>query len=196
MEDIKFKIMKKINTSTGYLIVAAFFLTICLLTSTRTQAQNNLCDSLTYTVVEGLPLTVYGNTNGIINMIDSIEWIFTACNTTTCYSSVGNPPSFPLINMTDTVKFCYDAFIYTPNQSIICTHCDSLVFNYADSTYILLSMGNPTFVIWEDGVRWYSDVDQVYDLLGKKLNYIPVGKMYIKHGKLYINQNINQFKLK
>jgi len=40
----------------------------------QTQAQNNLCDSLSYTVLQGLPLTVYMEANGILNMVDSIEW--------------------------------------------------------------------------------------------------------------------------
>ena len=180
--------MKRINTSTGYLIVAAFWLTICLLASTRTQAQNNLCDSLSYTVLEGLPLTVTANADGIMNMVDSIEWLFSACNSVACYTPQGNNPYlFSSINITDTVKFCYDAYVYTPNQMIVCSHCDSLIFDYTDSTYVLFNTSNPTFVIEEDGVRWYSD--KVYDLLGRELITIPVGKMYIRNNKLYINKN-------
>ena len=181
------KAMKRISTSTGYLIVAAFWLVICLLASTRTQAQNNLCDSLSYTVLEGLPMMVYMEANGISNMVDSIEWNASACNSIACYTPQGNNPySFSQINMTDTVKFCYDAYVYTPNQMIVCSHCDSLIFDYTDSTYVLFNRGNPTFVIEEDGVRWYSD--KVYDLLGKELHFIPVGKMYIRNNKLYINK--------
>ena len=41
------------------------------------------------------------------------------------------------------------------------------------------------FVIEEDGVRWYSN--KIYDLQGRELNEIPVGKMYIRHGKLNLN---------
>ena len=153
----------------------------------QTQAQNNLCDSLSYTVLVGLPLTVTGNVDGIMNMVDSIEWLFSACNSVACYTPQGNNPySFSQINMTDTVKFCYDAYVYTPNQMIVCSHCDSLIFDYTDSTYVLFNRGNPTFVIEEDGVRWYSD--KVYDLLGKELHFIPVGKMYIRNNKLYINK--------
>ena len=181
--------MKKISTSTGYLIVAAFWLVICLLASTRTQAQNNLCDSLSYTVLEGLPLTVTGNVDGIMNMVDSIEWLFSACNSVACYTPQGNNPySFSQINMTDTVKFCYDAYVYTPNQMIVCSHCDSLIFDYTDSTYVLFSMGNPTgigFVIEEDGVRWYNNI--IYDMLGRELTTTPIGVMYIRGGKKYIN---------
>ena len=155
----------------------------------QTQAQSNLCDSLSYTVIQGLPLTVYGEVSGIINMVDSIEWLFSACNSVACYTPQGNNPySFPQINVTDTVKFCYDAYVYTPNQMIVCSHCDSLIFDYTDSTYVLFNMSNPTgigFVIEEDGVRWYNN--KIYDLQGRELNEIPVGKMYIRHGKLNLN---------
>ena len=152
-------------------------------------AQSNLCDSLSYTPIEGLPLTIYGNADGIVNIVDSIDWYFTACNSVACYVPQGNNPyTFPLINITDTVKLCYDAYVYTSGIMIICTHCDSLIFDYTDSTYVLFStQGNPTFIIEEEGVRWHSN--KVYDLLGKELKYIPVGKMYIRNNKLYINKN-------
>tara|TARA_B100001093_G_scaffold432427_1_gene428929 strand:+ start:480 stop:992 length:513 start_codon:yes stop_codon:yes gene_type:complete len=156
----------------------------------QTQAQSNLCDSLSYTVIQGLPLTVYGEASGIINMVDSIEWLFSACNSVACYTPQGNNPySFPQINVTDTVKFCYDAYVYTPNQMVVCSHCDSLIFDYTDSTYVLFNMGNPTgigFIIEEDGVRWYSD--KIYNLQGKELHYIPVGTMYIRNQRLYISK--------
>jgi len=162
---------------------------LLVLLGLQTQAQNNLCDSLSYTVLQGLPLTVYMEANGILNMVDSIEWNASACNSIACYTPQGNNPySFSQINMTDTVKFCYDAYVYTPNQMIVCSHCDSLIFDYTDSTYVLFNMSNPTgigFVIEEDGVRWYNN--KIYDLQGRELNEIPVGKMYIRHGKLNLN---------
>ena len=155
----------------------------------QTQAQNNLCDSLSYTVLQGLPMMVYMEANGISNMVDSIEWNASACNSIACYTPQGNNPyTFPQINMTDTVKFCYDAYVYTPNQMIVCSHCDSLIFDYIDSTYVLFNMGNPTgigFIIEEDGVRWYNDI--IYDMLGRELTTTPIGVMYIRGGKKYIN---------
>ena len=162
---------------------------LLVLLGLQTQAQNNLCDSLSYTVLQGLPLTVYMEANGILNMVDSIEWNASACNSIACYTPQGNNPySFSQINVTDTVKFCYDAYVYTPNQMIVCSHCDSLIFDYIDSTYVLFNMGNPTgigFVIEEDGVRWYNDI--IYDMLGRELTTTPIGVMYIRGGKKYIN---------
>ncbi len=154
----------------------------------QTQAQNNLCDSLSYTVLQGLPLTVYMEANGILNMVDSIEWNASACNTLTCYTPQGNNPySFPLINMTDTVKFCYDAYIYTPNQIIACPdYCDSLIFDYTDSTYVLFSMGGITSI--NELILDKINNNKIYDLLGRELTEIPLGKMYIRNQKLYINK--------
>ena len=148
-------------------------------------SQNNLCDSLSYTSLEGLPLTVIGNADGIINMVDSIEWWFTACNSVACYTPQGNNPySFPLINMTDTVKFCYDAYVYTPNQMIVCTHCDSLVFDYTDSTYVLLSLGNPTGIAELTNNKIVNN--KMYDVYGRELLTAPIGQMYIQNRKKYI----------
>ena len=153
----------------------------------QTQAQNNLCDSLSYTVLEGLPLTVTGNVDGIMNMVDSIEWLFSACNSVACYTPQGNNPySFSQINMTDTVKFCYDAYVYTPNQMIVCSHCDSLIFDYTDSTYVLFNRGNTVGI--EEIIKNEGANNKMYDMLGRELTEIPLGEMYIKNKRLYITK--------
>jgi len=124
--------------------------------------------------------------NGISNMVDSIEWNTTACNTLTCYTPQGyNPYTFSSINMTDTVKFCYDAYIYTPNQMIVCTHCDSLIFDYNDSTYVLFStQGNP-LSINEITFNRIND-NKIYDVRGRELTDITLGSIYIRNNKKYI----------
>jgi len=153
----------------------------------QTQAQSNLCDSLSYTVIQGLPLTVYGEVSGIINMVDSIEWLFSACNSVACYTPQGNNPySFPQINVTDTVKFCYDAYVYTPNQMVVCSHCDSLIFDYTDSTYVLFNMGGTTSI--NELTLEKVNNNKIYDLLGRELFYIPRGTMYIQNRKLKLNK--------
>jgi len=150
------------------------------------QQQNFSCDSLSYTVLQGLPMMVYMEVNGMSNMIDSIEWNTTACNTLTCYTPQGNNPySFPSINMTDTVKFCYDAYVYTQNQMIVCSHCDSLIFDYTDSTYVLFSTQGNTTGISELEITRLND-NKIYDMLGRELTEIPLGKMYIRNQKKFI----------
>ena len=183
--------MKNISRSKAYIMVATFWLIVCLLCSTQTKAQINICDSLSYSIVIDSTtwntLMVTGNADGVINIVDSIDWNFTACNATACYVPQGNNPySFPLIYPQDTVKLCYDAFVYQDSTTTICNRCDSLVYDFMTDTWVIMDRGNPTFVIEEEGVRWYSY--KVYDLLGKELHYIPVGKMYIRDNKLYINK--------
>ena len=153
------------------------------------QQPNFSCDSLSYSIVIDSTtwntLTVTGNADGVINMIDSMDWNFTACNTSTCYTAQGNNPySFPSILPTDTVKLCYDAFIYFDSMTYICTECDSLVYDFMTDTWVLMNMGNPTGInelqfTWEDdGI--------MYDLMGRKLVEINVGQMYIRNNKKYI----------
>jgi len=137
----------------------------------QTQAQINYCDSLSYSIVidstNWTTLTVTGNADGVINMVDSIDWNFTACNALTCYTSQGNNPySFPLISPQDTVKLCYDAFIYLDTMTYICTECDSLVYDFMTDTWVLMNMGNPTAIT---ELTSYNEVDgKIYDILGRE----------------------------
>jgi hypothetical protein len=155
-----------------------------------TQAQINYCDSLSYSIVVDSTnwntLTVTGNMNGLsLNMIDSMDWNFTACNALTCYISQGNNPySFPAIVPTDTVKLCYDAFIYFDTMTYVCIDCDSLVYDFTTDTWVLMSMGNPTG-IKELELNTNND-SKMYDLLGRELTEVPVGVMYIRNNKKYI----------
>ena len=165
-------------------------LALLVVVGLQTQAQINYCDSLSYSIVVDSSnwntLTVTGNMNGLSpNMIDSMEWNFSACNALTCYTAQGNNPySFPLISPQDTVKLCYDAFIYFDSTTYICTECDSLVYDFMTDAWVLMSMGNPTGInelqfTWEDN-------NIMYDLMGRKLVEVNVGQMYIRNNKKYI----------
>ena len=47
-------------------------------------------------------------------------------------------------------------------------------------------MGNPTTI---KVVKFFAvNNDKIYDLLGRELDRIPVGKMYIRNNKLYISK--------
>jgi hypothetical protein len=154
----------------------------------QTQAQMIPCDSLSYSIVVDSTnwntLTVTGNASGIINIVDSIDWNFSACNATTCYIGVGTPTGFPSILVTDTVKLCYDAVIYFDSMTYICNHCDSLVYDFMTDTWVLMNMGNPT-AINELQFTWEYE-GKIYDLLGRELIEVPVGTMYIRNNKKYI----------
>ena len=153
------------------------------------QQPNFNCDSLSYSIVIDSTtwntLTVTGNADGVINMIDSMDWNFTACNTSTCYTAQGNNPySFPSILVTDTVKLCYDAFIYFDSMTYICTECDSLVYDFMTDAWVLMSMGNPTGI--EELMKNEGANYTMYDLLGREVIEVPVGTMYIRNNKKYI----------
>ena len=167
-------------------------LVLLVLIGLQTKAQISYCDSLSYSIVVDSSnwntLTVTGNMNGLsLNMIDSMDWNFTACNALTCYISQGNNPySFPLISPQDTVKLCYDAFIYFDTMTYICTECDSLVYDFMTDAWVLMSTGNPVGVnelqfTWEDDGK-------IYDLQGRELKEIPVGTMYIRNRKLNLKK--------
>ena len=65
-----------------------------------------------------------------------------------------------------------------------CSYCDSLV--YDGSSWVLFNMGNPTTI---KEVKFTAvNNDKIYDLLGRELDRIPVGKMYIRNNKLYISK--------
>ena len=156
-------------------------LTILLvLLGLQTQAQVNPCNSITYWTDQGQGLFVGLDTIGL-TQTDSIEVIWQVCNSNTCYSGFGVNAFFGQIITSDTIKVCYDVYLYTANMIEVCTHCDSLIFD--GFNWVLFSMSNPTSVnelqsIWKNNGK-------IYDLLGRELKYIPKGVMYIRNNKLY-----------
>ena len=153
----------------------------------QTQAQINYCDSLSYTVVQGTQtLMATGNSSLSPNMIDSITWSWQACNATMCYTGSGDTAMFTSISPTDTVKLCYDAMIYFMGATYVCTDCDSLVYDGFSYSWVLMNMGNPTSI----NELTFNKINnnKMYDLLGRELNEIPVGEMYIKNKRLYITK--------
>jgi len=156
----------------------------------QTQAQQSTpyfcCDSISYWTDQGQGLSVGLDTSGIIHDADTIEVLWTVCNSTMCYAGQGMYAFFGQIMTTDTIKVCYDALITEANSMETCSRCDSLVFDQNTYTWILFSMGNPTGInelqfTWEDDGK-------VYDLQGRELKEIPVGIMYIKDRQLYITK--------
>ena len=150
-----------------------------------TQAQVNWCDSLSYTAVPGTQLlTLVGNSSLSPNMVDSITWSWAVCDTNMCYGGAGDTAYFQMIQPTDTVKVCYDAYIYFMGATYVCTQCDSMVYDGFSYSWVLMNMGNPTGVN-ELEFTWEDD-GAIYDLLGRELKEVPVGTMYIRNNKKYI----------
>ena len=156
------------------------------------QQQPFNCDSLSYSILidstTWLTLMVTGNINGVSNIVDSIDWNFSACNALTCYTAQGNDPySFPLITPNDTVKLCYDAFVYSMGNVYTCTECDSLVYDFMTDTWVLFNRGNTVGIeelIKNEGIN----NNKIYDMLGRELTEIPLGEMYIRNRRLHITK--------
>jgi len=156
----------------------------------QTQAQVNICDSVTYTTTSTInyPFIVSGSVSGFSNMIDSISWNWTVCNTSACYTDAGGNAHFSQVSTTDTLKVCYDVVMTNLNgMAYTCTGCDSLIYN--PNTYqweVLPRLAQPTLV---KEIRFNTDNNnKIYDLLGKKLSSIPKGKMYIRNNRLCISK--------
>ena len=65
--------------------------------------------------------------------------------------------------------------------------CDSLIFDQNTYSWILFSMSNPVGI--EELLKTLSSSNnKIYDMLGRELTEIPVGKMYIRNRKLYITK--------
>tara|TARA_R110001592_G_scaffold17315_4_gene73269 strand:+ start:704 stop:1234 length:531 start_codon:yes stop_codon:yes gene_type:complete len=156
----------------------------------QTQAQQSTpyfcCDSISYWTDQGQGLFVGLDTSNIIHNPDSMTVSWQVCNSTMCYAGDGMYAFFGQIVTTDTIKVCYDVYLYENGIAEVCSICDWLVFDQNTYTWILFSMGNPTGVnelqfTWEDDGK-------IYDLLGKELKEVPVGTMYIKNRQLYITK--------
>ncbi len=148
----------------------------------QTQAQVSPCDSLTYWTDQGQGLFVGVDTALIPFSPDSIDVYWQACNTTTCYSGVGMDFFFGQILTSDTIKLCYDAYLYTTNTLEVCTHCDSLI--YDGFSWILFSMSNPVSIneLTFNKITY----NKMYDLLGREVNELQTGVILIRNRKKYI----------
>ena len=171
--------------------VKKILLVLIVLLGLQTQAQQSnpayfCCDSITYWTDQGQGLIVGLDTTNMIHNPDSIEIYWSICNSSTCYSGDSIYDYFPQIMVTDTIKVCYDVYLYESNMVEVCTRCDSLIFDQGTYSWILFSMGNPVG-IEELTINKIRD-NKIYDLMGRELKEIPRGVMYIRNKKLFIQQ--------
>jgi len=152
----------------------------------QTQAQINYCDSISYTTASTMnyPFIAMGDAGPISNMIDSISWSWSVCNSSMCYSGYGDTASFGQVLTTDTLKVCYDVIIFFMGATYTCYDCDSLI--YDGNSWVSLNMGNPTAIKEIQFSRVNND--KIYDLLGRELDRMPIGEMYIRNSRLYISK--------
>jgi len=167
-------------------------LAVLVLFGLQTQAQQAApyfcCDSITYWTDQSQGFNVGLDTTGIVHNPDSIKVYWGVCTNGLCYADQGMYAYFPQVTTSDTLKVNYDVYIYENGVIVeVCSIEDWLVFDQNTYSWVLLNMiptGLPGFVIEEDGVRWWNN--KIYDLQGRELKEVPVGKIYIKEGKLLI----------
>ena len=152
----------------------------------QTQAQVMYCDSLSYTTSSTInyPLILSGSSSMVPGIV---TWDWTVCNTVACYTDAGGNAHFGQVSTTDTLKVCYTAIIDINGFTYGCTNCDSLVYNPNSYQWeILPRITQPTAI---KEIKFNTNNDgKIYDLLGKELNSIPKGKMYIRANRLYIRK--------
>ena len=163
-------------------------LVVLVLIGLQTQAQQATpyfcCDSITYWTDQSQGFNIGLDTTNIIHNPDSIEVYWTICNSSTCYSGDGMYAYFGQIMTTDTIKACYDVYLYESNMVEVCTRCDSLIFNQSSFSWVLFSMSNPTSI----NEITFNKINnsRMYDMLGREITNVTLGTMYIKNGKKYI----------
>ena len=175
--------MKNENKIFKLLCVISLTTILSIFFAGRCNAQVNYCDQLSYSTYQSQELIVTGNASPLFNMVDSIEWNWQACNSTLCYPGYGQIVTFPNILTTDTVKLCYDVYLYIMGTPYICSNCDSLVFS--GGSWVLLT--STTTLINEFTPETINN-NKIYDLLGRELKKVPVGSMYIRNQKLHITK--------
>jgi len=165
-------------------------LAVLVLIGLQTQAQINPCDSVEYAITSTantnvLQLEAWVNGTCPVNfpcIVSDYSW--TICDDALCFSDTGTTVYFQQFMTNDTIKVCLTTTMTINTMTYTCMQCDSLVFG--PNGWMLMNMGNPLAIndlqlnIINDG--------RMYDLLGRELNEIPVGTMYIRNNKLYITK--------
>ena len=162
-------------------------LALLVLIGLQTQAQFT-CDSITYWTDQSQGFNIGLNTANIAQFnLDSIEVWWGVCTYPNgmCYTGQGITDYFPQITTTDTIKVTYDVYIYENGSVEVCSIEEWLVYDQGVYNWVLLNM-LPTSIN-ELTFNRVND-NKIYDLLGKELTEIPVGKLYIRNQKLYITR--------
>ena len=169
-------------------------LVVLVLFGLQTQAQQSAapyfcCDSITYWTDQSQGFNIGLDTSNIVHNPDSMTIYWGVCTGFSgggmCYTGSGMYDYFPQITVYDTVKVQYDVSIYENGSVEYCSIEEWLVFDQNSFSWVLLNM-LPTSIN-ELTFNRVND-NKIYDLLGRELTEIPVGKLYIKNNKLYIKK--------
>jgi hypothetical protein len=152
-----------------------------------TQQPYFCCDSITYWTDQSQGFNIGLDTSGIVHNPDSIEVWWSVCTNGQCYGGDGMYDYFPQVMTTDTLKVCYDVYLYENGVAELCNRCDTLIFDQGINNWVVFSnQGNPVSIN-EFIIERFND-GKIYDLMGRELKEIPVGTLYIRNGKLYFTK--------
>ena len=153
-------------------------LALLVLFGLQTKAQINYCDSISYTMSSTLnyPFIV----SGIANIPGTVTWNWQVCDANLCYSASGQNASFGQVSLTDTLKVCYNVLIDINGMTYTCSGCDTLIYN--PNSYQWEKMSAQLVGIAELKPK-VTNNNKMYDLLGKEVFDVPLGKIYIKNNK-------------
>jgi len=160
----------------------------------QTQAQVSPCDSISYTITSSVNTNIL-QLNGVITGVCPVNfpcvvsnWSWSVCDDALCFSDTGQVAYFQQFNTSDTLKVCLTTYMTIDTMTYTCMQCDSLVFG--PNGWMLLNISNPTGINENQFIFTPMTYDprKMYDLLGRELNEIPLGTMYIRNGKLYITR--------
>ena len=161
----------------------------------QTQAQVSPCDSISYTITSSVNTNIL-QLDGVISGVCPVnfpcvvqDWSWTVCDDALCFFDNGQTAYFQQFNTSDTLKVCLTTIIDYMGMTYSCLEqCDSLVFG--PNGWMLMHMGNPTNIneVDKESIDWTGTTQGVYDLMGRKLNKVPSGTMYIRNNKLYITK--------
>ena len=148
-------------------------------------AQTNWCDSISYEVYHNpnLVFSVLGLTSDSLdNHADTVDFLWTVCNSNLCFSGNGLYASFPLILITDTVKVCYRAIASDVNWQIMfdCEVCNYVVHNGTE----WVEMGNTVGL--EEILSNGQKTNVTYDLKGRVVHDVKENTVYIKNMQKFI----------
>ena len=153
-------------------------LALLVLFGLQTKAQINYCDSISYTMSSTLnyPFIV----SGIANIPGTVTWNWQVCDANLCYSASGQNASFGQVSLTDTLKVCYNVLIDINGMTYTCSGCDTLIYNPNSYQWEKMSAQLVGIAELEPNV---TNNNKMYDLLGKEVFDVPLGKIYIKNNK-------------
>ena len=164
-------------------------LVLLVLFGLQTQAQQATpyfcCDSITYWTDQSQGFNIGLDTSNIVHNPDSITVYWGVCTNGMCYAGDGITDYFPQVTVYDTLKVGYDVYLYENGVAEVCSMEEWLIFDQNTYSWVLLNM-LPTSINELTFNR--SNDNKIYDLLGRELTEIPVGKLYIRNQKLYITR--------